>query len=51
MSQNDESLLIGLWSGLVVISLFNLCLVGCIVYKCCKVSVRKVAAFTTEDAV
>lgn len=51
MSQKEEYVLIGLWSGLVFVVLFNLCLVGCIVYKCCKVTVRKVAAFTTEDAV
>lgn len=51
MAVKNESVLIGLWSVLAIIVLINLCLVAIIVYNCCKVSVRKVAAFTTEDAV
>ena len=51
MPSKNESLLIGLWTVLAFVVLVNLCLVATIVYKCCKVSVRKVAAFTTEDAI
>ena len=47
---SKETLLIGLWSFLAFVVLVNLCLVAVVVYLCCKVSVRKVASFTTEDA-
>lgn len=47
----DELYLICLWSILALVVLVNLCLLGVVVRLCCKVSTRKVAQFTTDDAI
>ena len=49
-AQTSIGLAVGIYTTMAIIIGIDLCLIVLIIYLCCKLSIRKVQQFTTEDA-